>query len=815
MTHDSLRVAPDKLRNTCDSTQFAFETTAELTDDDHIIHQDRAIEAIRFGIGMERSGYNLFILGPHGTGKRATARRFLTEQAGQMAVPNDWCYVFNFAQPDKPRALTLPPGKGTEFSAEMHRALEELASVIPAAYTADEYELRKRALEETFRDKQVESLDRLRDAAQEKNIALLQTPAGFAFAPLSSDGEVISPDEYKKLPAERQAAIEKEVTQLQEELQRVMRQLPSLHRAYQQQLKELNAEVARFAAAPVVREVREKYAGFPQIVAYLDEAEQDIVEHFEIFMIEEGEGPAGMLSQALGISTGGSQRGLSRYDVNVVVDNHELSGAPVVFVDQPRFQDLIGRVEHVAQMGALVTDFTLIKAGAIHRANGGFLVIDALKLLGEPYAWEGLKRALRTKQVRIESLGQAYSLISTVSLDPEPIPLTIKVVLIGDRLLYYLLAEYDPEFPELFKVAADFEDDMVRDESTVEAWAQLIAAVTREEHLRPFDRTAVARVIEYGSRIVEDAERLTARMRDVHDLLREADYFASQEASDLVTGNHVERAIDASRRRSARIEDRLLDATLRNSLLIDTEGMAVGQVNGLSVYGLGQHSFGKPSRITARVRMGKGEVIDIERQVEMGGPIHSKGVMILSGYLGQRYAAERPLSLSATLVFEQSYGGVEGDSASVAETCALISALAEVPLKQSMAVTGSVNQHGQIQAVGGVNEKVEGFFDLCRARGLTGDQGVIIPAANVKNLMLRQDVVDAVSNGRFHIFAASEVDDCLALLTDVAAGSSDDDGRYPEGSVNGRVVSRIQSFAEEQRRYAAPASRDEKSEQAS
>jgi lon-related putative ATP-dependent protease len=498
------------------------------------------------------------------------------------------------------------------------------------------------------------------------------------------------------------------------------------------------------------------------------------------------------------------RRQFSRYQVNVVIDNSETEGAPIAYEAKPTYVNLIGRIEHTSQMGTLRTDFTLIKPGVLHKANGGYLILDARRLLLEPYAWESLKHALRANEIRIESLGQAYSLISTVSLEPEPIPLQVKVILLGERRLYYLLSHHDPDFAELFKVAADFEDQMDRDDDNNQAYARLVAEVAQKEDLRPFTREAVARVIERGARLAGDAEKLTTHMQSVSDLLREADYWAGDAERDVVTAEDVTQALEAQRYRAGRIRERIQEAILRDTILIDTEGTVTGQVNGLSVFMLGNYPFGRPSRITARVRLGKGEVVDIERQVDMGGPIHSKGVMILSGFLGARYAAERPLSLSATLVFEQSYSGVDGDSASSAELYALLSALAEVPLRQSLAVTGSINQRGQVQAIGGVNEKIEGFFDVCRARGLTGDQGVLIPQANVDNLMLRQEVVEAAADGRFHIYPVQTVDEGIEILTGVAAGEADEAGDYPEESINGRVVARLEEMAKTQRRFARP-----------
>ncbi|MBK7216151.1 MAG: AAA family ATPase [Candidatus Promineofilum sp.] len=797
-------LSADKLYRAFDPTTLPFETTADLADGQEIIGQQRAVDAIRFGIGIRHQGYNLFALGPNGTGRQTTVNRFLNQRALNEAVPDDWCYVYNFDQPYRPRALQLPPGRAVALRDDMKQLVEELTSVLSGVFAGEEYQLQKHTLEEELRGLQMEALEKLREEAKTHDIALIQTPGGFAFAPLKEDGEIIGPDEFMQLDAEAQKQIETQVTELQEALQRIMEQMPKLQREMQTRLRELNERVVGFSITPLLDELRQKYADLDTVRAHLDAVQADIVQNFEAFLQDEETAGRQLLGAALGIASAERRVSPSRYEVNVAIDNSQTTGAPVVVLDQPRYAELVGRVEHVAQMGALVTDFTLIKPGALHKANGGYLVIEALKLLTEPFAWEGLKRALRKQEIVIESLGQVYSMISTVSLEPEPIPLEVKVVLIGERQLYYLLSSADPEFNELFKVSADFEDEMGRGPDSALAYARVIAEVARDEKLRPFDRRAVARVVEHGSRLVEDAAKLSTHMQSVTDLLREADYWAGEAGRAVVGYDDVQRALDMQTYRAGRIQEQMQEAILRDRVLIDTDGATVGQVNGLSVYQIGSHSFGRPSRITARIRMGGGEVIDIERQVEMAGPIHSKGVMILAGFLGQRFAVERPLSLSATLVFEQSYGGVEGDSASSAELYALLSAIADTPVRQSLAVTGSVNQRGQIQTIGGVNEKIEGFFDVCRARGLTGRQGVLIPAANVDNLMLRRDVVEAAAAGLFHIYPVTTVDEGIALLTGLPAGEPDEDGHYSPDTVNGRIVARLKKLAETQRDFNNP-----------
>jgi len=792
-----------QLRQRCDPSQFDFETTDELDDLSEIVGQERAVDAILFGIGIRREGYNLFALGPSGTGKRTTIGQFLDRQAATEPTPSDWCYVNNFEQPHKPRKLRLPPGQGVALRKDMEQLMGELRAAIPAAFEGEDYRTRRQEVEEEFKERQEKTFSAVQQQAQERSIALIRTPTGLALAPLR-EGEVISPDEFQKLPEEERRRFEEDISELQEQLQDVLHQVRRWEREAREKVRELDRQVAMFAVCHWIDELREKYADLPDVVDYLNAVQRDVVENVDEFRKLRG---AEESSQIAGMPLPPPLAGpplFRRYQVNVLVDHSESEGAPVIFEEYPTYNNLVGRIEHIAQMGALVTDFNLIKPGALHRTNGGYLILDAHQLLLQPYAWDGLKRALRAREVRIEPLGQALSLVSTISLEPEPIPLDVKVILVGERLLYYLLYQHDPDFSELFKVEVDFNEEMERSPENNLLYAHLIGMKARQEKLRPFDRGAVARIIERSARIAGDAEKLSAHMLSVADLLREADYWAEAAGNPVVTAADVQRAIDAQIRRADRARERVQERIQRGTILIDTTGERVGQVNGLSVIGLGNFAFGQPNRITARVRLGKGEVIDIEREVELGGPIHSKGVLILASFLGARYANERPLFLSASLVFEQSYGGIEGDSASMAELCALLSALAEVPIKQSRALTGSVNQHGEAQPIGGVNEKIEGFFDVCKVRGLTGEQGVIIPASNVQHLMLRQDVVEAAEAGLFHVYPVQTVDQALELLTGVPAGERDAEGNFPEGSVNQRVEARLVELAEKQRDFAAP-----------
>jgi len=784
----------EALNRRCDPSQFSFETTADLEDLTEIIGQPRAVEAVRFGVGIERDGYNIFALGPAGTGKHSLVREFLEQRAASRPVPPVWCYVNNFEEPHKPRALALPLGTGVQLRRDMEQLVQELRTVLPAAFESEEYQTHRQGIEQELKERPEKMLGELQRRAVEQGLAVLRTPAGLVVAPLRG-GEVIAPEEFQKLPESEQKRLEAAVEELQAELQKILLQIPRLERERQERVRMLNRAVTDAAVGPPIDELRARYAAYPGVVEYLDAVQQDVLENAKDFTRPEEVASTDGLEVPVPRSLMGAPS-LRRYRVNVLVDHSAPQGAPVIYEDNPTYQNLLGRAEHIAQLGMLVTDFNLIKPGALHRANGGYLILDAAEVLQQPYAWEGLKRALQSHQIRIESPGQALGLVSTVSLEPEPIPLDLKVALLGDRPLYYLLCALDPDFGELFKVAADLDDQMDRSPASQGLYARLIATLARKEGLRPFDRAAVVRIIERSARLVGDAKKLSTHMRSVIDLLREADYWAGENGNGIAGVADVQRAIDAQTYRADRLRERLLDEMVRGTILVDTDGAAVGQVNGLSVVQLGGFAFGHPSRITAQVRLGKGEVIDVEREVQMGGPIHSKGVLILSGFLGARYAAKQPLSLAASLVFEQSYSGVDGDSASSAELYALLSAIAGVPIKQSLAVTGSVNQHGVVQAIGGVNEKIEGFFDLCNARGLTGDQGVLIPASNVEHLMLRQDVVEAVAAGRFHIYPTGTVDEGIELLTGVPAGERDAAGKYPAGSLNALAEARLLQMAE-------------------
>ena len=788
---------PESLCRRFDPGTLRFKTTDELPDLTAVLGQPRAMQALEFGIDIRHPGYHVYAAGPAGTGRHTIVRQFLDQRAPTEAVPSEWCYVNNFDEPHQPHALRLPPGRGVGLRDDMAQLMEDLRVAIPAAFESDEYRARRSEMEEELKERHEQAFKEVREEAARHDITLIRTPSGMAFAPLRA-GKVLDPDDFGKLPEKEQQRIRTIIENLEGHLERVIHQLPQLRREGQTRLRALDRDMTLTAVGGLIAELKEKYSDLPEVLAYFDAVQQAVLDGSEDFRRSEEE-PV----RVFGMTVQPSGPSLRQFEVNVLIDHSDQHGAPVIYEDHPTYNALIGRIEHLAQMGALLTDFTLIKPGALHRANGGYLVIDAHKLLIQPFAYEGLKRCLRSGEIRPESLGQALSLISTVSIEPEPVPLKLKVVLVGERLLYYLLHEYDPEFRDLFKAFVDFETTVRRDAAADGLYAKLIGMIARKEGLAPLDQAAVASVIEHGGRLAEDVKKLTLRLRDLTDLLREADHWTRKQGRQVIAAADVERAIETRVYRMDRAREHVQEAIARGTLVIDVTGERVGQANGLSVINLGEFSFGHPTRITARVRVGKGEVVDIQREVELGGPIHSKGVLILAGFLGARYAQDQPLSIAASLVFEQTYAEVEGDSASCAELYALLSALADQPLRQSLAVTGSVNQQGEVQAIGGVNEKIEGFFDVCRERGLTGEQGVLIPAANVEHLMLRKDVVQAAAEGKFHVYPVRTVDEGIALLTGIAAGERDDQGAFPEGTINRRVEDALRALAETVRAFTA------------
>jgi lon-related putative ATP-dependent protease len=778
---------PELLYKACQLEGVDFTTTDDLDDIDIVVGQDRAVESIHFGIRIAGGGYNIYALAPSGTGKLTVVKQLVEIEAERQPVPSDWCYVNNFSHPSKPIAIEFSPGRGKQFKADIEHLIDELSIAIPAAFDGNEYRSRAEELEEESKRREIQALNELRSEAAKEHIALIETPTGFAFAPVDKKDEVINSEQFQKLSEAEQMKIQEGVLKYQQRLQKLLKKFPDWRKETKHKLKALNREVAELAVGQLITEVNQKYSDMQSVLDYLEQAQKYIVKHVRDF-IPEREQAMPFLGMAA------ESNPFSHYQVNLIVDHSDKNAAPVVYEDHPNYANLLGRVEYQTQMGSLWTNFTMIKPGAMHKANGGYLILDVHKLLLQPYAWENLKRILQSGEIRIESLERSLSLVSTTSLEPEPIPLDLKVILIGDRLLYYLLSKYDPEFHELFKVSADFADSVARDENTSIEYARLLATIARKEKLKPITRQGVARIIEYSSRLVSDKEKLSTHLRSISDLLNEANYWAENSQHETISVSDVQQAIDHKIFRSDRIRERIYENIHRGTVMIDTDGKVAGQINGLSVLQLGEFMFGQPSRITATTRIGNGKIVDIERETELGGALHTKGVMILSSFIAARYARKAPFSMVASLVFEQSYGPIDGDSASLAELCVILSSLAQLPLRQDLAVTGSINQLGQVQPIGGVNEKIEGFFDICNKRGLTGVQGVVIPESNIKHLMLRWDVVHAVKTRQFHVYAVQTLDQALELLTGREIGKRDEHENFSPESINGLVEAQLQQF---------------------
>jgi predicted ATP-dependent protease len=793
---------PTDVYRVCDPAACGFTSTADLPEITEIIGQDRAVASVAFGMGVTDTGYNIYAAGPTGTGKASTIYEFLTKQAASLPAPDDWIYVYNFTTPHKPNAIRMPSGQAQQFRKDMEKLVEDLQAAITHAFEGEEYEKQRRAIAQQVGEKQEAKLASLSQKAQEGHFSMVRTPAGLAFAPVTAEGEAMSREQYEALPLEEQKRIDEGLETLNGELQDIMRLVRQDERSGRDAMRDLDRQVTSFAAKHLVDEMCERWCRVPQMVDYLHALLDDVVDNAENFKKTDEEQPV----MFMGMPMSPRQRAegaFSKYKINVLVDNSALKGAPVVTETNPLMQNLVGRVEHQAQFGALVTDFGMIMPGALHKANGGFLVLEARELLTKPYSYDALKRTLKTKEIRIEDIAQQMGFAMTATLEPEPIPFEAKIILIGEPFIYYLLYQQDPDFQELFKVKADFDTVIDRNAATEALYARFVGRISRDRKLLPFSGDAVARVIEYCSRMVEDQNKMTTRFVDVVDLATESSYWAQARGGKgpraIVKRQDVQKAIDQRLYRSAQIEEKVHEMISDGVIMVDTRGAVAGQVNGLSVSSVGDHMFGRPSRITATHRLGSGEVVDIEREVDMGGPIHSKGVLILAGYLGSKYAQERPLSLTARLVFEQSYSGVEGDSASSAELYALLSSLSGAPIQQRFAVTGSVNQRGQVQPIGGVNEKIEGFFAICEAAGLKGDESVMIPTTNVRNLMLSEKVRNAVAKGKFHIYPVSTIDEGISLLTGVPAGELNKKGEYPAGTINRLVVDRLTLLNEKAR----------------
>lgn len=790
----------DQLRWVCDPAQFDFTSTESLPMLSKIIGQERALRAISFGIDIKTPGYHMYALGPARTGKTTTVKKFLDREASTRPIPQDWLYVNNFEDPDKPHAIHLPAGVGCKLQTDMDKLVDELKNVIPRIFESAEYGKQQEQLGEELQKRNQELIEETNNYAQKKGFAILQTPQGLIIAPMRN-GNVLTPEQIDQLDEENKAKIQQTEQEIQIKIRDTMHGIQQLQREARERQNTLDRETLAFAVGHLLDDLRERYARYEAIVKLLDEIRKDILENVSAFkqigQIEQMKAEQTPMAAILGRQ----MPSFDQYKVNLIVNNCGTTGAPVILARNPSYHNLIGRIEHQGEFGTLVTNFNMIKAGLLHKANGGYLMLDVRDVLTKPLAWEGLKRALKNKVIEMESLAEAYGLFATRTLDPEPIPLDIKVVLIGDPYIYYLLYTLDPDFQEMFKVKVDFSQRMDRTPETSRQYAEFIGTVCKEENLKHFDPTGVAKVVEHGARQVSHQKKLDTRFGDIVDLVRQASYWATQGGHDLVNADDVMKAIEEKVYRSNQIQEILQEMIEEGTLLIDTGGDVPGQINGIAVLAVGDYAFGKPSRITARTHIGNKGVINIDREVELGGRIHNKGAMILAGYLGGRYATEVPLALSGTITFEQEYEEIEGDSASSAELYAMLSSLSGFPIRQDLACTGSVNQHGQVQAIGGVNEKIEGYFDVCRTIGLTGKQGVMIPVSNVKHLMLREDVVEAVKEGKFHIYPITTIDEGISLLTGKDAGERQADGTYPAGTVNGEVHRNLQAMAQKVKEF--------------
>ncbi|MGE3244837.1 MAG: Lon protease family protein [Beijerinckiaceae bacterium] len=796
-------LASENLYRRCDAEQLGFRTTAELEPVDGLIGQGRAIEALEFGTGLLARGYNIFALGIPGSGRHNAVLEFLRGKARSKPAPQDWVYVNNFEEDHRPLALSLPAGRGPELARKLDGLVETLKTAMPAVFESEDYQDRRGAIENEFKNAQEMALRTLAEKAEADALGLARTPQGFAVFPVEN-GEPVKPEDFQKWPQDRREAAQEKIKAVQSELQDIMQSIPRLDKDRREKVHALNRQLAGVAVDRAMEEVLQSFYSLHAVRDHIMRVREQLADSASLFVraAQQSEEMRGGGDPGMGQATPLDAM-FNRFRANVVVSHPGKDGAPVEFLDHPGLGHLLGRIEYLPHMGAMLTDFTLIKPGALHRANGGYLVIDAERLLMMPGSWQALKRCLRSQSIAIEMPTTGMTTATTVTLEPEPIPLDVKVVLIGQRETFYVLQQADLDFSELFKVAADFDEVIDWTPEASQQFCRLLGAIAKKTADCALTAGACAAVIERAARLSDDKERLTLRVAVLADLIREASYWAQKEETVPIESKHVERAIAEQIRRLDRIRERMHEQILREYISIDTDGVAIGQINGLSVLQTGAFAFGKPTRITARTRVGTGEFADIEREVFLGGPLHSKGVLILQGFLSARYAREAPISLAASLVFEQSYGGVDGDSASSTELYALLSSLAEAPVKQGLAVTGSINQNGEVQAIGGVNEKIEGFFDICKARGLTGEQGVLIPKANVKNLMLRADVREACAAGLFAVYPVSHADEGIEILTGIPAGARDSSGAFPDGSINQLVEKKLIDFADTRRRFIA------------
>ena len=793
MSQHALELPVTELRGYVDASSLPFEHTGQLeAPEQKILGQERASDAIRFGMGMKSGGYHIFIAGPSKAGLTHAAKTYIEEQAKKEPTPPDWCYVYNFKEPDRPKSIKLSAGRGKLLKKDMQEMIEAVQKRIAEVFESEEYTSKEAEVHKAFELRRREVIEDLSAQAKEQGFLLQVSQVGMMIIPATKDGIPMSQEKLGELTDEEKRSLREKSDALQERMKEAVKKIREAETALKEQRRQLDSALALSVVSEIMDPYLDKFKEEPDVLDHLKGVQSDILENIGEFRKKE-EAPQPQIPQFQAPS---KEAFLRKYSVNVFIDNSEIEGAPVITESNPIYPNLFGTIERQVWFGALVTDFTMVKPGVLHKANGGYLIMKALDLLKYWLSWEAVKRALRDEEIRIEDLGELYGLFSTRTIRPEPIPLNIKIVLTGDPHLYELLHVYDDRFPKLFKVKAHMDDRVDRREDTVLQSARIIGNLCREQNLRHVDRTGVSRVLEYSMERTEDRDKLTLELGDVSDLVKEANYYAGLVQSEFIRGDHVEEAIRKRIFRSNLVEERVRELVEKDILWVDTEGAKVGQINGLSILWTGDHEFGKPNRITATVSVGREGVVAIERESKMSGNLHTKGVMILTSFLKERFAHNKPLSLFATFTFEQSYGIVEGDSASSTELYALLSALARIPIQQGIAVTGSVSQKGEIQPVGGVTKKIEAFFDICKHKGLNGRQGVIIPAKNTRNLMLKQDVLDAVREGTFHVWAISTIEEGIELLTGIGAGTLQADGTYPEGTLFRKVDDRLLELVE-------------------
>ena len=777
--------APD-LKCACDASQFTFQSTEDVEPLGDVIGQRRAVQAITFGLEMPGPGYHIFVTGLPGTGKTTIVQDIVRRHAAGLPVPNDWCLVNNFSDEYRPIPIAVPPGRGVLFSKSVARMVDQLSDRIAREFDSESFQKKREELDQRFSLQKKEHFQRLDQLAKEKGLQVVRTATGYQSIPLKAD-KPMSPEEFQELPEEEKKVIGEQIHALGADIELQMREVQKVNQTRQRAMDELMEQMALFVVKDRVDELRDVFRGWKEVLGFLDALQADMVENVKYFVAVNE--PGAEKTQGLPPIQVFSRR----YFVNVLVDRRSFAGAPVIFEPNPTYQNLFGRIEKRAVMGTLETDFTMVQGGSMLQANGGFLIVDIEALLMNPYVWEALKRALQNNQLQIEDMA-TWTGFGAASMRLEPIPLAVKVVLIGDYNVFRMLQHNDSRFSKIFKVRADFDHETERSEPAIDQYAAFVSKVCREENLLHFTPGAVAAVVEYGEKAIAHQRRLSLRFGPTVDLIKEAEFCARKGGATLVSAAHVDQAHEQHRFRHNLYEEKIQAHYVDDTLMVNVEGAVVGQVNALAVYQTGEISFGRPSRITATTYMGKSGVVNIEREADLSGRTHDKGVLILSGYLGATFAQAFPLNLAISIAFEQSYSGVDGDSASSTELYAILSSLADVPIFQGIAVTGSVNQKGQIQAIGGVNQKIEGFFDVCQAKGLTGEQGVIIPHTNVQNLMVRQDVIDAVAAGRFHVYPVKTVAEGIEILTGTPAGEPDRGGNYPQASIYGKVCETLRQY---------------------